>query len=106
MSAYHCGVKAGNKGSGASASAKADYICREGKYADKPDLEHKESGNMPEWAQDSPRVFWHVGDHYERANGRVYTEIELALPREISPEKRRGLGQNITRGQTSGPPTT
>jgi hypothetical protein len=106
MSTYHCSVKAGNKGSGASASAKADYICREGKYADKPDLEHKESGNMPEWAQDSPRVFWHVGDHYERANGRVYTEIELALPREISPEQRRELVQNFIKEQLPGHPYT
>jgi hypothetical protein len=106
MATYHCSVKHGSKGSGASSLAKADYICREGKYSDKPDLEYKESGNMPEWAQASPRVFWHVGDQCERANGRVYTEIETALPREISPDRRRELVQNFIREQLPGHPYT
>jgi hypothetical protein len=106
MATYHCSVKHGSKGKGASGAAKADYICREGKYADKPDLEYKESGNMPEWAQDSPRAFWNVGDQCERANGRVYTEIEVALPREISPDQRRELVQNFIREQLPGHPYT
>jgi hypothetical protein len=106
MATYHCSVKHGSKGNGASSAAKADYICREGKYEYKPDLEHKESGNMPEWAQESPRVFWHVGDQCERANGRVYTEIEVALPREITPEQRRELVQNFIREQLHGHPYT
>src|ERR1035438_8602130 len=106
MATYHCSVKHGSKGNGASSAAKADYICREGKYEDKPDLEHKESGNMPEWAQDSPRAFWNVGDQCERANGRVYTEIEVALPREITPEQRRELVQNFIREQLPGHPYT
>jgi hypothetical protein len=99
MATYHCSVKHGSKGNGASSAAKADYICREGKYEDKPDLEYKESGNMPEWAQASPRVFWHVGDQCERANGRVYTEIEVALPREITPEQRRELVEKFIQEQ-------
>jgi hypothetical protein len=106
MATYHCSVKHGSKGNGASSAAKADYICREGKYADKPDLEYKESGNMPEWAQASPRAFWHVGDQCERANGRVYTEIETALPREISPDQRRELVQNFIHEQLPGHPYT
>jgi hypothetical protein len=106
MSTYHCSVKAGNKGSGASGSAKADYICREGKYADKPDLEYKESGSLPEWAQDTPRAFWQAGDEYERVNGRVYTEIEIALPREISPEQRQELVKNFIKEQLPDHPYT
>jgi hypothetical protein len=106
MATYHCSIKAGNKGSGASGSAKADYICREGKYADKPDLEFKESGSMPEWAQDTPRAFWQAGDEYERANGRVYTEIEIALPREISPEQRQELVKNFIKEQLPNHPYT
>ena len=106
MATYHCSVKHGSKGKGASGAAKADYICREGKYADKPDLEYGESGNMPEWAQDSPRAFWNVGDQCERANGRVYTEIEVALPRERSSDQRRELVQSFIREQITGHPYT
>lgn len=99
MATYHCSIKHGSKGSGTSSAAKADYICREGKYDDKPDLEHKESGNMPEWAQNDPRTFWQAADEHERANGRVYTEIEVALPREISPDQRQELVEKFIQEQ-------
>lgn len=106
MATYHCSIKAGNKGSGAAGLAKSDYICREGKYRDKPDLEHKQSGNMPDWAQDEPRTFWQSADQHERTNGRIYTEIEVALPREISPAQRRELVENFIREQLPDHPYT
>ena len=50
----HLSVKNGAKGKGA---AHAQYIEREGKYAQREDKILSESGNMPVWAQQSPREF-------------------------------------------------
>lgn len=86
MASFHCSVKVGRTGSGGS---HADYITRTGKYAskEKDDLEHAESGNLPEWAG-SPKDFWRAADEHERANGTVYREFEIALPRELTPAQR------------------
>jgi hypothetical protein len=97
MASYHCSVKVGGKGKGA---AHAEYISREGKYAtlrDGEKLEIKESGNMPEWAAHSPTLFWQAADEHERANGAVYREIEIALPREITAEQRADLVRDFVR---------
>jgi len=90
MASYHLSVKTGGKG---NASPHADYIAREGKYAREKDsdLEHKESGNMPAWAEHKPSEFWKAADTSERANGCTYREIEIALPRELKPEQRLEL---------------
>ena len=77
----HLSVKSGAKGKGA---AHAQYIEREGKYANRGDLVYSESGNMPTWAQDSSLKFWKAADQYERINGRSYRELEISLPRELS----------------------
>ena len=58
MAMYHIQVNVGSRAGGQSASAKFDYIEREGRYAkDAEELEHKEHGNMPEWAEDAPRSY-------------------------------------------------
>ena len=44
---------------------------------------------MPEWAQDDPRSYWAAADEYERANGRLYREVQFALPKELSEAERR-----------------
>ena len=36
---------------------------------------------MPEWAEENPRSYWEAADEYERANGRLYREIQFALPK-------------------------
>jgi hypothetical protein len=89
MASFHCSVKSGKSGTGGE---HADYIEREGKYAtkEKDDLEHRESGNLPEWAENS-RDFWHTADANERANGAVYREFEIALPRELTKAQRLEL---------------
>lgn len=86
MASFHCSVKVGRTGYGGSHAA---YITRTGKYAtkEKDDLEHSESGNLPAWA-DSPQDFWCAADEHERANGTVYREFEIALPRELTPTQR------------------
>lgn len=91
MAIYALEVKHRTKGKGASAKAHADYIAREGKYQKgirAHELEYLAHGNMPDWAADSPMDFWEAADTYERANGRVYSEIQVALPRELSREER------------------
>ncbi len=77
-----------------SASAHAAYIDRSGTSgggAYRDDLVHVEHANMPAWARDTPQEFWKAADTYERANGRLYSEMELALPRELSPLDRLSL---------------
>lgn len=90
MASYHLSVKTGGKGKAAS---HADYIAREGKYAREKDndLGHQESGNMPAWAAHKPSEFWKAADTFERANGCTYREIEIALPRELTPAQRLEL---------------
>lgn len=93
MASYHCTVKVGAKGSGGTHS---EYISREGKYSKENSRKYEDlistgSGNMPEWAQDYPAQFWHSADQYERANGAVYREIEIALPRELTDEQNKEL---------------
>jgi hypothetical protein len=88
MATYHCSVKVGGKGRGA---AHAAYTSREGPYAWQEGLEHSEHGNLPAWAQADPLAFWRAADAHERANGAVYREIEVALPRELTPAQRRDL---------------
>ena len=94
MASYHLSVKVGAKG---KASAHAEYIEREGEYKlkNKEKLEAVEHGNMPEWAQDNPNLFWQCADEYERKNGSTYREIEIALPRELTPQQRKELVQTF-----------
>ena len=76
---------------GQSALAKNQYIEREGRYEkDGDELEHKENENMPEWARDDPEKYWEAADEHERANGRLYSEVQFALPKELSEAERRG----------------
>lgn len=86
MASFHCAVKSGGGGRGATHSA---YIEREGKYktADKDDLEHVQTLNLPEWAANSAE-FWRESDLLERANSNGYREYEIALPREMTPAQR------------------
>ena len=70
MAVYHLKVSVGSRAGGQSARAKSEYIEREGRYAkDADELEHRESENMPEWAEEDPRSYWEAADEYERANG-------------------------------------
>ncbi len=109
MAIYALSIKHKAKGRGASAKAHAQYIQREGKYKKleeqrakshseyltregkyqgrAQELESTWSGNLPKWAK-SAKEFWEAADTFERSNGRVYTEVVIALPRELSKEKR------------------
>ena len=75
----------------------ADYIARAGSYKKLGVAVHVESGNMPDFAKAAPQQFWKAADAYERANGRTYTELQIALPRELSEAKRIELARRATR---------
>ena len=60
-------------------------------------MEHVEHGNMPVFAATEPIQFWGAADAQERANGRTYTEIQFALPRELSREKQIELAHSATK---------
>ena len=92
MAVYHLKVGFGSRAGGQSASAKNDYIERDGRYADDGDeREHVEHGHMPAWAEDDPHAYWQAADEHERANGRLYSEVQFALPRELDAGGRREL---------------
>ena len=74
MAVYHLKVGFGSRAGGQSASAKNEYIEREGRYAAdgeerEEEREHVEHGHMPAWAQDDPHAYWQAADEHERANG-------------------------------------
>lgn len=97
MASYHLTAKIGAKG---KAAAHAAYISREGKYSGREryeDLEATAAGNMPKWAEHEPAYFWNAADEHERANGSAYREIEVALPRELTPDQRRELVEDFVR---------
>ena len=95
VASYHCSVRVGGKG---KAAAHASYISREGKYSGREryeDLEATGRGNMPAWAEHNPAHFWEAADQFERLNGATYREIEVALPRELTPDQRRELVEDF-----------
>ena len=102
MAIYHLTTKIGSRGGGQSAAAKAAYVLREDRYAgDASEVEHSESGNMPEWADDDPRSYWAAADDHERANGRLFREIEFALPAELGEPARRKLAHDFAQSLTA-----
>lgn len=95
MATFHCSVKSGAAGSG---GGHADYIERDGKYASKSkdDLEHRETGNLPKFAETS-REFWKAADKGEGEKKSPYREYEIALPRELTKEQRLELVREFVR---------
>ena len=103
MAVFHLKISVGSRAGGQSARAKADYIEREGRYEqDREELEHRESGNMPEWAEEDPRSYWEAADEHERANGRLYREVQFALPKELNEGQRRELASGFAKRLTEG----
>lgn len=94
MATYHCSIKNGKSGRG---KVHCDYILRVGSYANstkKEELVYSQFGNLPSWAA-SPSEFFDRADLYERKNGNVYTEFEIALPNELPLEENIKLVQHF-----------
>ena len=103
MAVYHLKMSFGSRAGGQSARAKSDYIEREGRYEkDSEELEYKEHGNMPEWAEADPGSYWSAADQYERSNGRLYSEVHFALPKELDEAGRREAASDFA-AQLTGP---
>ena len=102
MAVFHLKASFGSRAGGQSASAKDDYIEREGRYdGDAAELEHSESGNMPEWAEEDSHAYWEAADEHERANGRLYSEVQFALPVELDEGERRELALEFAQSLTA-----
>ena len=98
MAIYHLTAKTVSRGSSVSAAVRSDYIERSGRYAsDHAELLHKGHGNMPAWASDVPRNYWEAADAHERANGRLFKQLEFALPKELSPGQLTALAASFCR---------
>ena len=68
----------------APAQAHLQYVTRTSPTTrSREDLVHTEACNLPPWAAGSPATFFATAERYERANGRVATKWEIALPREL-----------------------
>lgn len=104
MAIYHFNASTGSREGGQSAAKKFDYIARRGDYTRQEDrLVHLVSGNLPAWSEASPREYWRAADVYERANGRLFKQIEAALPRELTHEQRVELSESFARTITALP---
>lgn len=82
MATFHFQIKHGKVNTGA---AHAEYILRQGRYSIGARAEElvRTGENLPAWASCAAK-FFDKADIYERRNGRVYTEFEVALPNELT----------------------
>lgn len=94
MASYHFEINSGKKG---SVLEHARYITREGKFSDYEDLVDTGYGNLPGWAGDEPIEFWRAAEKYERENGSVYREYEIALPVELDREQQQELARRTVK---------
>ena len=98
MAIYHLTAKTVSRGASVTAAIRSDYIERSGRYAnDHAEVLHKGHGNMPAWASDAPRNYWEAADVHERANGRLFKQLEFALPKELSPGQQIALAASFCR---------
>ena len=101
MAIYHAHVSSGSRAGGQSGAAKVAYVLREGKYAGRYDLVVSGHGNLPAWAGGDPRALFAAADLHERANGRLFLEIEVALPNELDESQQHELVRSIAGAVTA-----
>ena len=103
---YHLNVRTGSRSKGQSARAAAAYIQREAEYSrdreTADELVYAASGHMPAWAEADPTSYWDAADLHERANGRLFQRVEVALPTALSAEEQRELAVGFARHLTDG----
>jgi len=96
---YRNSLTTGSRSNGKSASAKHKYQTRQDKYLEsrtgvRDDLVAQGSGNLPAFANGDPNIFWLAVDSFERKNARLFVELQLNLPRELSLEQQKGAVKN------------
>jgi Ti-type conjugative transfer relaxase TraA len=111
MGYYHCSVDGVGKSAGRSIVAAAAYRSGERLIDESTGIAHnfeRRRGvlasfivlpvDAPAWAQDRERL-WNAANAADpRANARLATELELALPHELSASQRRELVEDFARG--------
>lgn len=98
MAIYSFIASTASRGNGVSAGARSDYINREQSYSNKNgDVLDKHSGNMPQWAEGSPREYWTAADTYERVNARLFKQVIFALPNELTPDQQKDLSKEFAK---------
>ena len=96
MAIYHLAAKVGSRGSGQSAAATFAYLSQAGRYGrEAAELVHAESQGLPAWAATDPVLYWQSADQYERANGRLYQQVEISLPVELTAAQQIALAQTF-----------
>jgi hypothetical protein len=55
---------------------------------------------MPGFAKDEPRDYWQAADEHERVNGRLYVEVEFALPKELDKDEQITLAHDYAQALT------
>lgn len=86
MAIFHLSFSNGKVGKGL---AHFKYIMGEDRYSYKENEVIYEKHNIPPHV--SAEDFWHSADAYERANGRVYKEIRIALPNGFTKKENQDL---------------
>lgn len=110
MAIYHLHARTGSRSGGQSAAAKAAYLARIATYGKtRHQVVHLETGHMPAWAMNPTPDrrnqigfdYWVSADTFERANGRLFKEVEFALPIELNPDRRLALAREFALALTS-----
>ena len=57
---------------------------------------------MPAWATAEPATYWDAADLYERANGRLFKRVEVALPLALTETEQRALAVGFAHHLTDG----
>ena len=91
MAIFHLHVQNGSRNGGQSAVAKSLYITRRDRFESRGDLAASGCGNLPAWARDDALFFWGAADEFSRANARLFTEVEAALPNGLTREQQKEL---------------
>lgn len=95
MAIYHLNYKSGSRAGGQSGAAKLAYLTRSGKYeAGVDQVLYVEHAHYPTYAS-SAEEFWKGADEHERVNGRLFVEVEVALPRELDLEQQKELAREM-----------
>ena len=96
---YRASLSTGTRTGGQSASAKHQYQNRQEKYlvgreGVRDDLLASGSGNLPAFAEGDAGKYWLAVDSFERKNARLFVELQLNLPRELSLEQQKDVVKN------------
>ena len=102
MAIFHMHSSYGSRQNGRSARAEAAYLLRLGKAGrGRDDLVDSCWGNLPDWCGDDVFALFEAADRYERANGRLFEELEGALPCELTLEQNIELARTMAHEVTA-----